>query len=157
MKALVLYFSLQGHSKRIANIVKDELGADIEKIELKKPLPKGFLKFLIGGMMTVFNKKPEILPLKNNPEGYDLIIFCSPVWATNVSAPFNTVISSYKIENKKIGILCSYAGMGEISFQKFKSKLSSTNSVVIEKAFNEKEVVSDKIVQELKNILKAIK
>ena len=155
MRILVLYFSLEGHCEKIAKIIKDELGADVERIVLKKPLPKGLFKYFIGGMMTLLNKRPEILPLRYNPEDYDFIFFCSPVWAGNIAAPFNSVISNYKIENKKIGIFSSYAGV-EGNFEKFKSKLSNTDRVIIEKAFNERELGTDKAVEEIKSLLNNI-
>ncbi len=157
MRTLIIYFSLEGHSERIANIIKDEFNADIEKVALKKPLPKGFLKYLVGVMMTVLGKKPEIFPLKNNPENYDLIIFCSPIWASNVAAPLNTVVSDYRIENKKIGIFCSSGGIEHNTLSKFKSKLPSTNKIIVEKIFFEKELEGERGIQRVKNLLKDIK
>ena len=47
MKSLVIYYSLEGDTKLIANIIKNELNSDVLELRTKKQYPnKGFKKYL---------------------------------------------------------------------------------------------------------------
>lgn len=155
MKMLVIYFSLDGHNEKIAKFIEKEFKADIQKIETLKKLPSGFFKYFIGGMMTVLGIKPQVKPLEKNPEDYDIIIMCSPVWASNFAAPFNSIVSKYNFNNKKIVLFCTYLGSNNGVFEKFKKKLGNAN-VTFEKSFNENSMSSTDFFIELKNILEKI-
>ncbi len=155
MKLLVLFFSYDGHNEKIADFIVKEFGADVQRIEMVKKIPTGFFKYFIGGMMSALGIKPKIKPLEKNPENYDIIIMCSPVWASNFAAPFNSVVSSYNFKDKKIVLFCTYAGSSENVFENFKKKLKNAN-VIIEKGFNEKYIYTKDFFVELKSILEKI-
>ncbi len=155
MKMLVIYFSLDGHNEKIAKFIGQEFKADIQKIEMLKKLPSGFFKYFIGGMMTVLGIKPKVKPLEKNPEDYDIIVMCSPVWASNFAAPFNSILSRYNFNNKKVVLFCTYLGSEDGALDKFKKKLGNA-TVVFEKSFNEKSMYSTDFFIELKNILEKI-
>lgn len=155
MKMLVLYFSLDGHNEKIAKFIGEEFKADIQKIEMVKKLPSGFFKYFIGGMMTVLGMKPQVKNLEKNPENYDLIVMCSPVWASNFAAPFNSIVSKYNFNDKKVVLFCTYLGSEDGALEKFKKKLGNAN-VILEKSFNEKSMYSNDFFVELKNILEKI-
>jgi flavodoxin len=63
-KALVVYYSLEGNTRFIAENIAAEIGADIFALKTKKKLPGGFLKYIIGGFQAVSKKTPEILPIE---------------------------------------------------------------------------------------------
>lgn len=155
MTMLVLYFSLDGHNEKIAKFIGEEFKADIQKIEMVKKLPSGFFKYFIGGMMSLFGMKPQIKHLEKNPEDYDLIIMCSPIWASNIAAPFNSVLSKYNFVNKRVALFCTYLGSENGALERFKKNLGNAN-VVFEKSFNEKSIYSTDFFVELKKILEKI-
>lgn len=124
MKILVVYYSLDGNTKLIADAISDEMNCDILRLNPKKDVPQnGFLKFLWGGKQVVFNQKPELQPFNKDLSSYDLIIMGSPVWAGSYVPAFNTFLSEVTIVNKKIGLFCCYAGSEGKIFNAFKSQL----------------------------------
>lgn len=103
MNALIVYYSRTGNTEKIAEILKEKLECDIEKISDNNTY-KGAIGFLKGGFNAVTGRGCEINHSEKNPEDYDLVILGGPVWAGTVAAPMNT----YIMENR----------------DKFKSKLA---------------------------------
>ena len=54
MKSLVIYYSLEGNTKLIADTIKNELNSDVLELRTKKQYPnKGFKKYLCGGKSVI--------------------------------------------------------------------------------------------------------
>lgn len=124
MKILVLYYSLEGNTKLIADAISEEINCDVLRLKPKKDVPKkGFLKFVWGGKQVVFNQKPKLDPFNKDLNRYDLVIMGSPVWAGSYAPAFNTFFSEVAILNKKIALFCCYAGSEGKIFNEFKSQL----------------------------------
>ncbi|EKQ55911.1 MULTISPECIES: flavodoxin [unclassified Clostridium] len=125
MKSVIIYYSLDGNTKFIANTINDELGGDMIEIKPKKEIPNnGLMKFLIGGKQAVFGEKPEIEEVKVDFTKYDLIVFGTPIWAGNFAPVFNTFFEKNSIKNKKIILFCCHGGGREgKAFIKFKEIL----------------------------------
>ena len=111
MKSLVVYYSLEGNTKFIADSIVSSVGADVIRLKPKKDIPKkGFLKFLFGGFKAKLRSKPALQSYDKDTSGYEVIFIGSPVWAgTNVPA-LNTFINTERLKNKKIAFFCTYAG-----------------------------------------------
>jgi len=131
MKTLVIYYSLEGNTKLIAETIAKETNADILEIKSKKEYPKGrFKKYLWGGKSVMFNEKPEIMEIDLDIDSYDRIFIGTPIWAGTYAPPFNTFVENYKIENKKIALFaCHGGGGGEKFYTKFKSKLPNNDYI----------------------------
>lgn len=111
MKALVVYYSLQGNTKFIADTIAKAIETDILELKPIKTIPKkGFLRYLIGGKQAWKKEKPELVPFDKDPNDYDLIFIGTPVWAWTYSAPCHTFFSTTNIKNKKIAFFCCHAG-----------------------------------------------
>ena len=60
-KDLVVYYSLEGNTEYVANVLKEKIGADLLKLVPKKAYhDKGFAKFFWGGKSAVMAEKPEL-------------------------------------------------------------------------------------------------
>jgi flavodoxin len=95
MKTLVLYYSRGGKTERVANDIASRLGADIEKI-IDKKSRSGLFGFLFGGRDAMKERETEIgEPIKNAID-YDLVIFGTPVWASNITPAIRTYINKTK-------------------------------------------------------------
>ena len=88
MASLVVYYSLEGSTKLIADIAT-ALGADLLELKpVKEEInPKSFLKFFWGGRQVVLKKIPELVPYERDIGKYDLIVIGTPVWAFNYAPP----------------------------------------------------------------------
>jgi flavodoxin len=150
MKILVLYYSLDGNTKFIADTISEEINCDILRLNPKKDVPKkGFLKFVWGGKQVVLNQKPELESLNKDFKEYDLIIMGSPVWAGSYAPAFNTFFSEVNIINKKIALFCCYAGSEGKIFNAFKSQLGE-NEVIGEIGF--KDPIKNNRQQNIENV-----
>lgn len=112
MKTLVVFYSLEGNTKFIADVIAKHLQADTLELKTAKPFPiKGFKKFFKGGMSVVFKQKPKLDNKDIDLNPYDNIIIGTPVWAGSYSSPVNSFIKQYPFTGKKVGVfLCSGGG-----------------------------------------------
>jgi len=109
-KALVLYYSFEGNTKKVAEILAESLHADIEEVKpIKELKSKGFSKFIWGGSQVVMGKKPEIVELQSDLSTYDVIFVGSPIWAGTFAPPVKTLLED-KISNKKIAYFYTHDG-----------------------------------------------
>lgn len=98
MKTLVVYYSLTGNCKKIAEKIASETSADLEAVQLEDEKqiidgkPAGPL--VMGGW---FGKLPKIKNFDKDPSAYDQVILGAPVWAFNLASP----MKSYLKENSK--------------------------------------------------------
>ncbi len=62
MKSLAIYYSLEGNTKLIVDIIKNELNLDALELRTKKQYPnKGFKKYLWGWKSIIFKEKAKLL------------------------------------------------------------------------------------------------
>ena len=111
MRTAVVYYSLQGNIRYVAEKVAKELGADlIELIPVKAYPDKGMKKFIWGGSAVTFKKKPELEPYKFNSADYERVIIATPVWAGGFTPPVRTFLEDNDLTGKKISVIASSAG-----------------------------------------------
>ena len=114
MKTAIVYYSLTGNCKYAARMTARRLSADLIEIAPVNAYPeKGFMKFFRGGKSAVMGEKPALKQYYFEPEMYDRVIFCFPVWAGNVTPPIRTFIEENldALKGKKLAaIICDSGG-----------------------------------------------
>lgn len=81
MKTLIVYYSLGGNTKRIAEMVQAELGGDLMEIKTQMPYTGSYDSIVNQGQQEVNRGfMPEIQPLPCDVSQYDRIILGTPVW-----------------------------------------------------------------------------
>ncbi|MBY9021719.1 MAG: flavodoxin family protein [Candidatus Lokiarchaeota archaeon] len=79
-KILIVYYSLTGNTRFIAECIQEILKADLQEIKPKKDIkPKGAMKYFWGGYKATMKKKPSLEPIEKDPNNYDVIIIGTPV------------------------------------------------------------------------------
>lgn len=114
MKTAIVYYSMSGNTKMVAEIIAKELSADLIEIKPVKDYPdKGARKFIWGGMKAVMGEKPQLNPYEFNGD-YDRIIFATPVWASSFTPPIRTFIDENRaaLKGKRFAVCVCYAGGG---------------------------------------------
>lgn len=136
-KKLVIYYSLTGNTKFIADSIGFSIGADMLEIKPKKEIKnKGILRYFWGGKQVILEEKPELLPMKVDLEDYDLIFIGTPVWAGHYNPVFRTFLDKHKIKDKKIAIYASCKGNCSKALEKLKEELKE-NEIIDELCFTE--------------------
>ena len=130
VKILVVYYSLTGNTKFIAEHIRNALNADIEEVKPIKDLnPDSSSKYLWGGMKATMKTKPKLKDLIYNPLDYDLIIIGTPVWAWSLSSPIRSYCSEYDLKDKTVALWTCSAGNGVKAMRRFKDFMEGSNIV----------------------------
>ena len=114
MKTAIVYYSMSGNTKFVADKIAEKIEADIIQIVPVKAYPdKGTKKFIWGGKSAVMGEKPALHPYEFNVEKYDRIILGTPVWASNFAPPIRTFIKENpNIHGKKLAVFTCFSGGG---------------------------------------------
>ena len=112
-KILILYYSQTGVTKKAAEALQKELGADIEAIEATKPYD-GTFEETIGRCLEEKKKGelPHIRPLKSDLKKYDIIFLGYPVWFGTYATPVITLVNSFKFAGRQIVPFCTFGSGG---------------------------------------------
>lgn len=131
MKTLIIFYSLEGNTKYIAEIVAKQLQADVLELKPKKVYPsKGFVKYIWGGKSVVFKEQPELLNENVDLSSYENIVIGTPIWAGTYAAPINTFINQYSFSGKNVALFACHAGSGATKcFAKLKEALATNKFV----------------------------
>lgn len=136
-KVLVVYYSMNGDTKLIAEAVAGAVGGDLLELKPKKDLKKsGFWRYVAGGMQVLLKAKPELEPFSKNPNNYDLLFIGSPVWASSYVPAVNTFLATTGLKGKKAALFCCYAGQPGKTFANMKTALAG-NEIIGEEAFKD--------------------
>ena len=114
MKTAIVYYSMSGNTKYVADKIAEKLGAAIIRIEPVKADPdEGAKKFIWGGKSAVMGEKPALQPYEFSVEKYDSIILGTPVWTSNFVPPIRTFIKENPdIHGKKLAVFTCFSGSG---------------------------------------------
>lgn len=131
MSTLVVFFSLDGNTRFIAEHIAKAVDADMVSLNTRKQYPdKGFKKYFCGGKDVLFGEKPALTNGHIDWEGYDTIIVGSPVWAGSYAPPVKTFLSDYPIAGKRVAVFaCHGGGSAEKCLERMKTALCSNECI----------------------------
>ena len=114
MTTAIVFYSMSGNTKYVADKIAERIEADIIRIDPVKAYPdKGAKKFIWGGKSAVMGEKPALHSYEFNVEKYDRIILGTPVWASNFAPPIRTFIKENpNIHGKKLAVFTCFSGGG---------------------------------------------
>ena len=124
MKTAVVFFSLEGNTKFVAEKMAQHLGADFIQLMPVQEYPTGNVsKYFWGGKSAVFKEHPKLEPYRFHAEQYDLVIIGSPIWASTYAPPLRTFLRENDLQNKKIAIFaCCSGGTADKYFAQVKEE-----------------------------------
>ena len=92
MKTIVIYYSLSGNTKSIAEKTAKEQNAEIYEVKTLKKA--GLVKSFFQVPKALRQKEAKIQPLAINLSNYDKIIVMTPVWASALAPAANNVFNA---------------------------------------------------------------
>lgn len=111
MKTLIVYYSLEGNTKMIAEKLAERTGADFLEIKSLKVYPtKGPAKFLVGGKDAAFKKCPEIEKSEIDVRNYEAVIIGTPVWDGTIAPPVRSYLRDTLIKTRNVAAFACMAG-----------------------------------------------
>lgn len=136
MKILIIYYSLEGNTRFIAEAIAKEIHADLLELKVKNEInTKGFMKYIWGGKQVIQKEQPELVPININLDNYDLIFIGTPVWAFNFTPAIRTFLNSFTLKDKKIALFCTHEGFVGNSIKNMKKILETSNDIIAENDF----------------------
>lgn len=104
MKVVVFYYSqARGNTRRIAEMIQKQTGADIEAIETVTPYSGSYEEIVNLGQEEVNQGfMPEIQPLIIKPENYDVIFIGTPTWWYTMAPAVRSFLSKTNLSGKKV-------------------------------------------------------
>ncbi len=135
MKPLVVYFSLSGNTKFIAENIAAETGADILEIRTMVPYRPGSRSMNIKAFIQVFMRSaPRLRFFDRNPNSYEIIFIGSPVWVGTYSPAIRSFFKKIVLKDKKVAVFCCHSGRAGRMLYDMKERLAGSD-VVGEKSF----------------------
>ena len=114
-KALIIYFSMTGHTEQVAHQMAESLGADLYHIQAEHPYTRKDLDWTIpDSRANLEQKNSTSRPLYqgNLPDiaDYDTVIFGHPIWWGIPPRILYTVIEDLELTGKKVASFATSGG-----------------------------------------------
>lgn len=108
MKALIVFYSLTGNTRKVGEILAEELPADVA--ELRCGAYSGF----VGGLRQAWDVLTGGAPPIEAPEaaraGYDVIIAAGPTWGGRPGTPLRTFVRGWEPRGRKLVVFLTCEG-----------------------------------------------
>ncbi|MCJ7669719.1 MAG: flavodoxin, partial [Dehalococcoidia bacterium] len=101
MKPLVVYYSLTGKTRLVAQVIAEALNATLLEIEERRPIPWPFV-YLSGSFAAFMNRGSKINPVDVDLKQYERIFIGSPIWAYRPAPAINSFIHQTNFEGRSI-------------------------------------------------------
>ena len=98
---LVIFFSRDGYTKKIAYQIASQKGASIYEIKTKEKI-KGNLGFWWCGRFSISKVEMPIEKCDLDLSRYEEITICTPIWAFSICAPVKTFLKQNKGKIKNV-------------------------------------------------------
>lgn len=111
MKALVVYYSRTGNTKKVGDALAKLLACDVEELvdTVNRAGPVGFALSAREGHDRTFAK---IQPIKMDPANYDMVVIGTPNWDANMSSPIRTYLTENKAKFKNVAFFITQGPRG---------------------------------------------
>ncbi len=127
-KSIVVYYSQNGGTEKVAKIFSERLGIEIDSIVCNEPYDSDFGK-TIQRWQEERQKDilPAIKPIGHNIADYDTIYLGYPVWGGTYASPMMSFITATDLKGKVIVPFCTFGSGGlNTSTDNLKDQLKDT-------------------------------
>lgn len=116
MKTLVAFYSSSGTTRRVAQEIAAQLGADVEDIQEVRPRhldatgPGGIgklVRIMAAGGEANLGLAVPILPAQHDPADYDLVVLGTPIWGSSMPGPVRQYISTHRSQLKAVAFFAT--------------------------------------------------
>lgn len=121
MKSLIVYYSYQQNTKKIAELIQEKIGGDILRIDTLTPYDGDYNSVVSQGQDEVNRGYcPELKPIDADLSQYDTIILGSPVWWYTFAPAMHTFLKSQNWNGKTVYPFATNGGWIGHTFKDFK-------------------------------------
>jgi flavodoxin len=156
MKTIIVFYSLDGNTKYIAEAIAARIGADILELKTQKEKSGGtFSTYFWGGKSAIMGEKPKLQPYQFDAASYDMVILGTPIWAGRNTPPLNTFLSEHDLSGKPIAVFtCSAGGDADKCYSRLRKNLNIVATVSLKDPLKNKEEAEKKIDEFLEVLIR---
>lgn len=144
-KVLVVYYSLSGKTKDIAERIQEKTGADIYEIKTAEELQTGPMFYAKVKQQIKNGEYPALAGEMPDFSAYDMVFVGSPVWWYTVSTPVMAFLGQADFKGKKVVPFSTQGSNYGTFFDDFKKKAQNAE-IMISESFNNLPAKYDKAV-----------
>jgi flavodoxin len=106
LNTIIIYYTFGGSTKKEAEKMADELGAQVCRVREKRN--RSLIgSFIPGGLQARRRKSTKIQPVETDLGAFDKIIIGCPVWAAYPAPAFNSIVDLLPAGKEVEILLCS--------------------------------------------------
>jgi flavodoxin len=110
---LVVYYSRSGNTRKIANLIQQEVGGTIHEIRPQDPYPSSYDAVVDQAKIEIqMGYRPALQSILDHIESYDTVFVGSPNWWNTIAPPVATFLSEYDLSGKIVVPFCTHGGGG---------------------------------------------
>jgi flavodoxin len=110
---LIVYYSRTGNTRKIADLIQQEVGGTIHEIEPETPYPGSYDATVDQAKREIqAGYKPALRSDLDSVEAYDTVFVGSPNWWNTIAPPVATFLSQHDLSGKRIVPFCTHGGGG---------------------------------------------
>ncbi len=159
MRALVVFYSKSGTTKKVAKDIAEELKrfvhVDIEEIKVERYEP--FCLGTIRAIKDMFSKKKcPLYGLTYDPKKYDFLVIGSPVWGNSCAPPIHSYISELQRSTCRVAYFTAQSGAPDdtvVTHMKEVSQIEPSAVLTLKKAEIAKQNHEKEVHQFVEDIL----
>ncbi len=102
MKSLVVYYSLTGKTRLVAQAIAEALSATLLEIRERKTRKLGPFIYLVGGFGAITNRASKINPVDVDLKQCERIFVGSPIWGSRPVPAVNSFIYQTNLEGRNV-------------------------------------------------------
>ena len=157
-KVLVVYFTWSGTSKITAEIMREELNADIFQIEAVKKYPDKYIPCVAQAGVEKFKKeRPQLKAEAENISDYEKIVLVFPNWWGTLPMPVFSFLEKYDFTGTTILPICMHGGGGLTNTIKDLKKVCPAANILEGTPIKKQDAESDETKEILKKLAEEIK
>lgn len=113
-KQIVVFYSWSGNTRRIAELIAAQTGADLLELEPQTPYPSNYRAVVEQGKDEVQRGyRPALKPYDCNLTEYDTVYIGTPIWCGTMAPPLASFLSENSFEGKTVLPFCTHGGGGK--------------------------------------------
>jgi flavodoxin len=106
---LILFYSLSGNTRAVANALAQEFGADIEEIRCNR-YSRGFFGLVRAAYDSWTGRRSPIAPLQHGLGHYDVVLIGGPIWAFHPAPPLRALVRREASQMARVGFFLTHGG-----------------------------------------------
>ena len=112
-KILIAYYSRSGNTKKIADLIQQQVGGTLHEILPEVPYPNSYQETVDQAKIEIRDgHKPALKSTLDHPDSYDTVFIGSPNWWDTIAPPVATFLTAYDFSGKTIIPFCTHGGGG---------------------------------------------